>query len=241
MRFYRFSIRKKLLLALLSLITNLGVNAYSQVKKNTTQPLVQQLQLHTLGDTLQYSLGSFFAQWIKTNGFQLSNATLFSKGMDDVFQNRTRLVADSEVAKLITAYQQASRKDLAEQQEKKLFDAVNNAPGVGRFPNGVYYSITKEGKGIRPSEKDSILVNLIAKLPDGTVVENTYDTKQPFATIPSAFFAGLRDALTQMPEGSQWTLYIPSRLAYGDKGTPRIPPNTALILDVELLQVKPVK
>ncbi len=109
------------------------------------------------------------------------------------------------------------------------------------FPNGVRYIILKIGKGVRPVESDSILVNLIAKLPDGTVVEDTYQTKKPFATTPSGFFPGLNEALQNMTEGSRWQLFIPSVLAYGNKGTAQIPPNSALIIEVELIEVKPVK
>ena len=82
---------------------------------------------------------------------------------------------------------------------------------------------------------------MIAKLPDGTVVEDTYKSNKPFAAFPTSFFPGLNETLLEMGEGARWTLYIPSVLAYGEKGTALIPPNSALILEVELLEVRPAK
>lgn len=176
--------------------------------------------------------------WITSNGFAVSKPEVFLRGMDDIFQNRTRIFPDSLIEPRIKAYQNIVRSEKAVDLEKQLFASLKDKPGVGMFPNGVRYVILKTGKGPRPSENDSILVNLIAKLPDGTVVEDTYKAGTPFSTKPNAFFPGLNEALQFMSEGSTWQLYIPSVLAYGDKGTTLIPPNSALIIEVELVKVK---
>ena len=63
------------------------------------------VQLSSMADTLQYAIGSFLAQWVNNQGFLINNPTLFIKGMDDIFQNKTRLVPDSLISPLITAYQ----------------------------------------------------------------------------------------------------------------------------------------
>jgi FKBP-type peptidyl-prolyl cis-trans isomerase len=129
----------------------------------------------------------------------------------------------------------------ARQQEQLLFSTIKDKPGVGMFPTGVRYVVLKAGKGQRPLETDSIKLHLIAKLPDGTVVEDTYQTNKPFSATAGSFFPGLNDALQNMPEGSKWQVFVPSNLAYADKGTTLIPPYSALILEVELLEVKPSK
>ena len=217
-------------------------NLYAQKPVNkTTVPPPASIKLNNASDTMQYTLGAYVALWINGNGFLMNNAPLFVKGMDDVFGNKPRLVPDSLIAPLVTLYQQLSQKDKASKLEQQLFAGIKDKPGLGIFPNGVRYVIVQPGKGPRPSDTDSIIVNLIARLPDGTVVEDTYLTKKPFAATTTSFFPGLNATLQEMPEGSKWTLYIPSVLAYGEKGTSAIPANSALIMDVELMEVKPRK
>ncbi len=199
---------------------------------------VQSIKLQNKEDSLQYILGSFIGLWINNNGFAITNSNLFSKGLDDILQNRPRTIPDSAIAPLIAFYQQANQKTIAFKQEQLMFATIKDKPGIGMFPNGVRYSILNTGKGRRPSETDSIVLHLIAKLPDGTVVEDTYQSKKPFNATTSSFFPGLNDALQNMPQGSKWQLFIPSALAYAEKGTSLIPPYSALILEVELLEVR---
>jgi FKBP-type peptidyl-prolyl cis-trans isomerase FklB len=222
------------------LLIGLFLNFISFSQKVVNQPTSKPnpVKLTTPADSVQYTLGAFIGLWITTNGFVVNNPPLFIRGMDDIFQNRPRIIPDSVVSQRIAAYQQLAQREKAGELEKQLFASLKDKPGVGMFPNGVRYVILKTGKGPRPADTDSILVNLIAKLPDGTVVEDTYKAGTPFATKPTAFFPGLNEALQFMSEGSTWQLYIPSVLAYGDKGTTLIPPNSALIIEVELVKVK---
>ena len=199
------------------------------------------VKIYSQKDSIQYILGSYVAQWIISNGFQINNANLFAKAMEDVFQNKNRLIPDSMVVPFLDTYQKSTQKERASKQEQQLFASLKDKPGIGQFPNGVRYTILKAGKGPRPYEKDSIILHLTAKLPDGTVVEDTYKANKPFAASPTSFFPGLNETLLEMGEGAKWTLYVPSVLAYGEKGSGSIPPNSALILEVELLEVRPAK
>lgn len=229
---------KKLILVLAVISTLSGFSQKQPAKPAATLPPVK---LATAADTMQYTLGAFMGLWINSNGFVITNPSLFIRGIDDIFQNRPRVFPDSIIGQRIAAYQEAAQKGRALVQEQQLFASLKDKPGVGMFPNGVRYIILKTGKGDRPAETDSILVNLVAKLADGTVVEDTYQTKRPFATRPAGFFAGLSEALQMMTAGSKWQLFVPSVLAYGDKGTTLIPPNSALVIEVELLEVKSQK
>lgn len=190
-------------------------------------------------DSTQYALGAFIGLWITNNGLAVTNTSLFQKGLDDVLQGRTRAIPDSLISPRIDAYMQSMVKNKGIQQEKELFSSLRDIPGIGMFPSGVRYMVFRTGPGARPAAKDSIILNLIAKLPDGTVVEDTYQAKKPFRATTSSFFPGLNEALQMMTEGSRWQLYIPAALAYGEKGTALIPANCALILEVELLKVQP--
>lgn len=222
----------------LALLIAVNCDAQKQPAAKTT---TSQLKLTTTADSTQYALGAFVGLWITTNALSVENNALFQKGLDDVLKNRARLIADAEINRRITAYQESMLKNRGAQQEKDLFASLNSKPGVGMFPNGVRYIVLQAGKGARPLETDSLLINLKASLPDGTVVEDTYKTGKPFAATVMSFFPGLNEALPMMPQGSKWQLYVPAALAYGEKGNGLIPANTALVLEVELMEVKPGK
>lgn len=207
------------------------------VKTNTTP----KIKLQTREDSVQYTIGAFMALWIVNNGFTISNPTLFSRGLDDIFQNRSRVIPDSVLESNLVTYRESVQKTKASRDEQLLFSTIKDKPGVGMFPNGVRYIILNNGKGARPASNDSIVLHLIAKLPDGTVVEDTYQAKKPFDATPASFFIGLNESLQMMTEGSKWQLFVPASLAYAEKGTRLIPPNSALVLDVELLTVKPLR
>lgn len=219
------------------------ISSYLSAQKVSARPTVGKatVKLATKQDTLQYDLGAYLAQWVNRNGFLITNPTLFLKGMDDMFQNKPRLVPDSSIAPFITAIQESTKKENALRQEAQLFASLKDKAGVGSLPNGIRYIILKTGKGPHPGENDTVVLNLIAKLADGTVVDDTYQSKTPVVTTVSGLFTGLSDPLQLMVAGSKWQLYIPATLAYGEKGSGTIPPNSSLIIDVELVEVRSPK
>ena len=117
---------------------------------------------------------------------------------------------------------------------------VENAgkAGVTTLPSGLQYEVITEGTGAKPSLKSSVTTHYHGTLINGTVFDSSYQRGQP-ATFPvNGVIAGWTEALQLMAEGSKYRLYIPSDLAYGNRGAGRdIPGDTALIFDVELLKV----
>ncbi|NCI45784.1 FKBP-type peptidyl-prolyl cis-trans isomerase [Sediminibacterium soli] len=198
-------------------------------------------QLTSQADSMQYITGAYLAHWLLNNGFSLTNPALFSKGMNDVLQGKPRMVPDSILEISIIAYQNSVQKETALVQEKKYFASLNSQPGNGMLPNGVRFHVINSGSGPIPGNGDSVILHLQAKLLNGTVVEDTYRNNRPFRATVQSFFPGLNDALRMMPAGSKWRLFVPSALAYGEKGTAGIPANSALILEVEMVQVLPPK
>lgn len=219
-------------------MTICSIQAIGQQKPATQSPTVK---LVSGEDTMQYTLGAFMGLWLSSNGFDIKNQAAFQKGFDDIQLNRTRIFPDSSIAKRVADYQELAQKTKAIRLEKQLFETIKDKPGIGTFPNGVRYAILQSGKGIHPTETDSIVVNIIARLADGTKVEDTYASGKPFVTRPGSFFPGLTEALQMMTVGSKWQIFIPSALAYGEKGNALIPPHSTLIIDAELMEVKPVK
>lgn len=200
------------------------------------------VKLLTAADTVQYSLGAYVGQWLQKSGFRVTNQALFQRGIDDVLQNRKLAIADTIIAPLVASYQLTVQNARSKALEEQLFAGLKGRPGVGALPNGVHYIVVKMGTGIRPLSKDTVVFNTIGIFPDGTVFEDTYQKKQAIITLTANLIPGLAEAIQLMPEGSTWRIFIPSVLAYGPSGRPGIvPPNTALVFDVNLLEVRTKK
>jgi FKBP-type peptidyl-prolyl cis-trans isomerase len=232
---------KTTLIALAALLITISLSAQQQTVKPVTVPPTV-VKLSSTADTLQYTLGAFIGQWLVKNGFAISNPVLFKKGMDDVLQNKPLSVNDSTIVRRIAAYQLSTQNERSRQQEEQLFAALKGKPGVGALPDGVHYIVVKIGTGIRPTAKDSVVINAIGIFPDGTVFEDTFQKKKTITTLTGTLIPGLNETIQLMPEGSVWRIFVPSALAYGPAGLANvIPPNTALVFDITLMEVKVVK
>jgi FKBP-type peptidyl-prolyl cis-trans isomerase FklB len=110
--------------------------------------------------------------------------------------------------------------------------------GVTVLESGLQYKVLTEGSGKTATETDSVTVHYLGTLPDGTKFDSSYDRGEP-ATFPvNGVIAGWVEALQLMKEGDKWQLYIPSDLAYGERGAGGvIGPNATLVFDVELITV----
>jgi FKBP-type peptidyl-prolyl cis-trans isomerase FklB len=136
----------------------------------------------------------------------------------------------------------AVQQELKEKAEKNLvesekFLAENKAKeGVKTTASGLQYKVLKEGEGPSPKVGDTVTVNYRGTLIDGTQFDSSYDRGEP-ATFPlTGVIPGWTEALQLMKKGSKWMLYIPPNLAYGERGAGnRIPPNSTLIFEVELI------
>ena len=229
---------KPLLFAVAALLFALSVSAQQQLAKTVAAPQPA-TKLTSSADTLQYTLGAYLGQWMIKNGFTVSNQVLFKKGMDDVLQNKPLSVNDTTIVKRIAAFQLSTQNERSRLMEEQLFAALKGKAGVGALPDGVHYIVIKAGTGIRPTAKDSVVLNAIGMFPDGTTFEDTFKKKKPITTLTGTLIPGLNEAIQLMPEGSAWRIFLPSALAYGPAGLPNvIPSNTALVFDITLVQVK---
>ena len=115
-------------------------------------------------------------------------------------------------------------------------------PDVVILPSGLQYKVLRQGSGAVASTNDEVEVKYEGRLIDGTVFDSSY-TRDPQTTTftTSQVIKGWTEALTLMPEGSMWELYIPYDLAYGERDMGKIPPFSTLIFKVELEKVKKKK
>ncbi|MCC8425953.1 FKBP-type peptidyl-prolyl cis-trans isomerase [Mucilaginibacter sp. UR6-11] len=125
-------------------------------------------------------------------------------------------------------------------EENKDFLRRNKLqPGVIELPSGLQYKVIKTGTGNKPSGDSKVLVDYTGSFVNGKIFESSLEGGLPYVTKLTDVIKGWTEALQLMPTGSKWIIYVPAELAYGDRGTGNIPPNSSLIFELELLQITP--
>jgi FKBP-type peptidyl-prolyl cis-trans isomerase len=122
----------------------------------------------------------------------------------------------------------------------KAFLAENaKKPGVVTLPDGLQYSVIKEGTGPKPTKSQTVTVNYEGKLIDGSIFDSSYQRGEPISFGVTQVIPGWTEILQLMPVGSTWMVYIPSDLAYGASGAgAAIGPNETLIFKIELISAQ---
>lgn len=135
---------------------------------------------------------------------------------------------------------EVAEKKSAENREKseQFFSELKNKEGVQSTPEGLFYEIERKGDGETPDSDSIVRMNYEGRLIDGTVFDSSYERNEPAEFSLANVIPGMRMGVQKIQEGGKITLYIPAELAYGDQGQPTIPPGSALIFEVELIEVK---
>jgi FKBP-type peptidyl-prolyl cis-trans isomerase FklB len=109
---------------------------------------------------------------------------------------------------------------------------------VKSLESGLQYKVIEKGSGATPKATDSVTVHYRGTLTDGTEFDSSYTRNKPATFGVNRVIPGWTEALQLMQEGDKWQLFIPPQLAYGERGAGgKIPPNSALIFEVELISV----
>jgi len=169
------------------------------------------------------------------------------KGFEAALKGDTSVFTIDAATKYFTEKQQADKAAKEEKLYGPIRDAgtqflVENAKkeGVIKLPSGLQYKVLVQGNGEVPLADDKVLVNYEGRLIDGTVFDaSSKHGDEPAEFTPAQVIKGWSEALTMMPVGSKWQLYIPYYLAYGERGAGSdIKPYSTLIFDVELVEIK---
>lgn len=175
------------------------------------------------------------------------------QGIEDALAgSEPRMPAAEMRSALVALQQRVDAGGSIEQQQKKADSSAGNPasaeaflaenagkPGVETLPSGLQYKVIRQGSGASPGARDTVTVHYRGTLTDGSEFDSSYARGQPASFPVNRVIPGWTEALQLMRVGDTWQLFIPPGLAYGERGAGgKIPPNSALIFEVELLAVK---
>jgi FKBP-type peptidyl-prolyl cis-trans isomerase FklB len=208
--------------------------------------------LTTRKDKFSYALGmnigNGYKQGLEKQAVEF-DANLIAQGVKDALSGaKTRLTEDeakavlTEVQTEVNKQRQEKMKEAADKNkaEGEAFLAANKSKeGVVTLPSGLQYKILTAGIGPKPTASDQVSCNYRGTLIDGTEFDSSAKHGGPATFGVGQVIKGWTEALQLMPIGSKWQLFIPSSLAYGERGGPggAIGPNEALIFEVELISI----
>ncbi len=199
-------------------------------------------------ERISYAIGTRVGMSLKASPDQL-DLTAFLRGVEDSLKGNGPLLSEEEVTKLneeftarIREAMTIKRKEEAKKnlKEGKAFLAKNGKKkGVVTTDSGLQYLVLKKGDGPKPKATDQVTVHYKGTLLDGTEFDSSLNRGKPMTRAANRLIAGWTEALQLMSVGSKYRLFIPPDLAYKERGMgPKIGPNSTLIFEVELLEIK---
>jgi FKBP-type peptidyl-prolyl cis-trans isomerase len=195
-----------------------------------------------------YAMGMDVGQSIKGLGAEVDQAAL-NAAINDVLSGSPLKLEAAESTKIKQDF--FRKKQEAQVAERKASGAENKAKGeaflaenakkegVTVTASGLQYEVIKQGDGVKPKPTDTVKVHYQGTLLDGTEFDSSYKRGQPISFPLNGVIKGWTEGVALMPVGSKYKFYIPSDLAYGERGAgAKIAPNSTLIFIVELLGIE---
>ena len=192
-------------------------------------------------DKVSYALGLSLGNNFQNSGINDLQIEDFVKGLKDILGGQTPEISYDEAKQVINDYFMKLQKEKFEINKKAGEEFLNinkGKAGVVTLPSGLQYQVLQKGEGPKPTASDKVKCHYHGTLINGTVFDSSVQRGEPAVFGVSQVIPGWVEALQLMPVGSKWRLFIPSDLAYGEHGAGEaIEPNSALVFDVELLDI----
>jgi FKBP-type peptidyl-prolyl cis-trans isomerase FklB len=249
---------KILFAAIIVAITSTAAHAQVAPKKTTKMKVVSAPHGTTVSpfknanDSLSYAIGNNIGSNFKRQDLNSINTELVKKGIDDAIKDRKTLLDSQALEQVLQNYSQAYHQKQQEEAQQKVsgvkaknqafLDANGKRAGVITLPDGLQYEILRKSDTTKifPTTEDTVVANYAGTLIDGTEFDNSYKRGEPLTIPVGGVIKGWTEILQLMHVGDEFKVYIPSDLAYGDRGAGgQIPGGSALIFQMELLAIKP--
>lgn len=235
----------KKIIVLAGLVTLFANTAFAQKKKNDNGKAAK-IELKNYNDSVSYALGMLYANSMKEQGFTNLNNEMIVQVFSDALNNRitdsTALIETGQCSPIVNSFFQKKQEMVAQQNLKEgqaFLEKNKTMPGVVTLASGLQYKVVKEGTGAKPGPTDNVTVHYHGTLIDGRVFDSSVERGQTIDFPLNGVIKGWTEGLQHMSEGAKYIFYIPSHLAYGERGAQGsiIGPNATLIFEVELIKV----
>ena len=247
--------KKTMLLALCLCLTSsvaLAQDEKKDDKKSDEKPKAKP-GLSTLTQRFSYSVGANIGRNMRQQDVEL-DFDAFIKGLKDALSNNELSLTTGEMQKAFDDFQAISQKKREERRKKQAEDnlkegaeflaANKKKEGVKTTKSGLQYKVLRAGKGGMPKQSDTVRTHYRGTLINGTVFDSSYqgdgpsEKDEPVEFGVTQVIGGWTEALQLMKVGAKWRLFIPSTLAYKERGAGRdIGPNATLIFEIELVEI----
>lgn len=202
-------------------------------------------------DSAAYAIGMDLAKMVQ--GFDSTiNIEVVGRALNDQFLGKaifTEEQAERAIQNFVTTKQLAEQSkqkvelDALSAQAVRYMDSIATLEGISKTKSGLCYRIEKMGGERLPQEGDMVTVHYTLKLPDGTIIDSSYDRGEPitYPNVKGQMIDGFTEGIQLLGEGGKATLYLPPSLGYQDSGQGGIKPYQPLIFEVTLLGITPKK
>ena len=191
-------------------------------------------------ERIGYALGVGIGRNMKNLDLEI-DPDMIVRGVRDAIRGQIAM-SDQDIKAALDNYDKEVMTKLGQKNKREgeaFLKENRQRKSIVTLPSGLQYWVLKEGAGKVPKMTDIVTIHYQARLLDGYEFENSHWKNRPAEVPVNQTMKGWAEALTLMPAGSTWRLYIPSQLAYGEGGAGQIiGPNAVLICDIELISVK---
>ena len=207
--------------------------------------------MRDLTDSASYAIGMNYVnstllpvvEKLRAQGMTLNSEMIAAAVRDLLVDGRSTAMTDSVAQLTLVEFQKLHVDAIAQSvlvMGEKYLEENRKKEGVVTTKSGLQYTVIREGQGASPDANDSVRVRYRGYLLDGTVFDERMDSTGITFRLDGVI-QGWVEGLQLMNEGAQYRLFVPSRLAYGQRAIGKIRPNEMLIFDVELISVIPVR
>lgn len=192
-------------------------------------------------DSFSYALGVQIAGFYRQQGVKKLNTALLTKAITDLYGNKKLSLSNEGIDLALiggTDSIQYQKLKTSLSAGKKFLEENKKKQGVVTTPSGLQYEVLTQGTGPKPTVSSTVVCHYKGTLLDGTEFDNSYTRNTPAEFAVTGVIKGWTEALQIMPAGSKYKLYVPYNLGYGMNEHGPIPAGSALIFEVELLNIK---
>ena len=235
---------KKALIAAIALVGfgTLSYSAsYSAVQKEDT---LKTIKLNNESDSVSYAIGLTVGQSLRNFNVKSIDAKVVTKAINDMLSNNPQnlQINEREAMGIVQSFFMRTRQESlnsAIKQGEEFLAKNKQETGVVELPSGLQYKIINPGDSkLMPKATDTVVVHYTGSLIDGKVFDSSKNYGKPITFPLNQVIPGWTEGVQQIGKGGKIMLYIPSKLAYGEKGAGNaIPGNATLIFEIELVDV----